>query len=66
MRISLSCGVDRRSLWPSPWGMTLQTVACDVMGQFKTRKKLAKNGSALSGKVANAYAAGIEYPVLCN
>jgi len=41
--------------------MTLQTIACDAMGQFKARKKPAKSGSALSGKVANAYAAGNDW-----
>ena len=46
--------------------MTLQTVACDAMGQFKTRKKLAKSGNALSGKVVNAYAAVADWPILCN
>ncbi len=61
MRINLSCGADRRAVWPSPWEMTLQTIACDAMGQFKARKKPAKSGSALSGKVANAYAAGNDW-----
>ncbi|ABM78510.1 Hypothetical protein P9303_17681 [Prochlorococcus marinus str. MIT 9303] len=41
--------------------MTLQTVVCDAMGPFKTRKKPAKSASALSGKAANAYAAGADY-----
>ncbi|KGG25007.1 hypothetical protein EV13_2940 [Prochlorococcus sp. MIT 0702] len=40
--------------------MTFQTVACDAMVQFKARKKPAKSGSALSGKVENAYAAGTD------
>ena len=45
--------------------MTLQTVDCDAMGPFKTRKKLAKSASARSGKVGNAYAAEADYPSLC-
>ena len=45
--------------------MTCRTVVYDVMGPFKTRKKPAKSESALSGKVANVYAAVADYPFLC-